>query len=488
LTRHKFYLLAIFIGVLCSAFFIYCKIEVPGSQKNMPAAAEDNLVRSFPSPELTSYRMELYLDTISSTLYGSTWLTTRNTTGVALQELWFTAYPNAFKKPEQSPAPANAYYNGYDSGWLQINKLKVNKQESRYVEEGVSIKAELPATVPPGASITVEMQWQARIPNIAYRYGCKNGVFMLGNFYPVLNVYSDYGWHNSYNSVFGDPFCFNCADYVVRVNIPENYSLVSTGVNMETIAEDNGRETHIIQAKNARDFCLAVMYDYTQEKARIASADILCYAPAGNTARQREILGQSRQILNYYACHFGSYPYQDFKVVFVPMQGFHGMEYSGVIFLQEEFLAPDYDKERSHFLLAHEIAHQWWYSQVGNDQIREPWLDEGLANWSSYKYLQDIIGKKPPAVKRFPDGINLGVELREIYSTREYYLTAYTGGEEFWFGLEEQLGTEKVIQVLRRYLADYRYQIATTSNLQDVIKREAHQDMDSYFYKWFKQD
>lgn len=474
---------------MCAAFFIYNTYEPLGH--TAPAFSLEfnrtgNAGRTFPDPNQTSYRMGLYLDTASSTLYGTTLLTTINTSATSLKELWFTAYPNAFKNPGQSPAPASAYYSGYNPGWMQIDQLKINGREATYTEQGVSINAQLTAPLRPDQAVNIEIKWQARIPKLAYRYGSKNGVYMLGNFYPALNVYAADGWHNSYNSVFGDPFCFNCADYLVKMNIPENFGLVSTGDNVETIAADDGRETHIISAKNARDFCMVVMYDYTQENAKIAAVDIECYAPAGNQAREREILEQSGQILNYYACTFGSYPYQEFKVVFVPMQGFHGMEYSGLIFLQEDFLRTDYNKDKSQFILAHEIAHQWWYSQVGNDQLREPWLDEGLANWSAAKYLQDMQGKAP-AVKQFPNGVNLKRELQEIYSTQEYYQTAYTGGEEFWFGLEEELGTDKVIKVLRRYLAEYQYEIATTDNLQQIIKTEAHQDMQSYFYKWFKQ-
>jgi len=30
---------------------------------------------------------------------------------------------------------------------------------------------------------------------------------------------------------------------------------------------------------------------------------------------------------------------------------------------------------------SHELAHEWFYSLVGNNQGRDPWLDEGLASW-----------------------------------------------------------------------------------------------------------
>jgi len=31
---------------------------------------------------------------------------------------------------------------------------------------------------------------------------------------------------------------------------------------------------------------------------------------------------------------------------------------------------------------SHEVGHQWFYGLVGNDQGRDPWLDEGLATWA----------------------------------------------------------------------------------------------------------
>jgi aminopeptidase N len=34
-------------------------------------------------------------------------------------------------------------------------------------------------------------------------------------------------------------------------------------------------------------------------------------------------------------------------------------------------------------VLAHEIAHQWFYGLLGNDQIEEPWIDESFAVFSS---------------------------------------------------------------------------------------------------------
>ena len=41
------------------------------------------------------------------------------------------------------------------------------------------------------------------------------------------------------------------------------------------------------------------------------------------------------------------------------------------------------------YLIAHETAHQWWYSVIGNDEINEPWLDEALTEYSTILYFEE---------------------------------------------------------------------------------------------------
>lgn len=476
------------MGVFCAGYFLYDG-QVNQNDNSALAIAEvqpEDYDEIFPNPDRTLYQMGLYLDINDKILYGNTILNTENTSGGTLEELWFTAYPNAFNKQNTSPAPHKAYYEGFDPGWLEFSEIKVNGKIAQYVLDGVSVQVNLEEDILPNEPIIVEMEWKAKIPKVAYRYGIKDNVFMLGNFYPSLNVLSE-DWHNSYNSVFGDPFCLHAANYLVRINTPEAYEVVSTGKTLQTIAEDNGRQTHTIEAINVRDFSLAILFDYQELNKVTSQANIKAYLPKGKETIGKRFLQKSADMLNYFSCQFGSYPYEEFKIVFVPMQGFHGMEYSGLIFLRDEFLRPNYDLKHSEYILAHEIAHQWWYGLVGNDQLKEPWLDEGLANWSAYKYFQDI-KERPhnPSSQTIAKGMNLAKELREINSTTEYYQVAYTGGEAFWFGLEKEIGTDKVFKALRRYLAEYKHKIATTNELLKAIEAEANKDMDEYFNKWFK--
>jgi hypothetical protein len=179
----------------------------------------------FPAPDKTRYQMQLYLDAGSRTLYGKTVLTTQNTSARELSELWFTSYPNCFKDSGTTPAPPEAYFAGFNQGWLQVNNCKINGSAVQINEKGACLQVKPSRPLSPGEAINIEMEWQEKIPRLKYRYGSDDTVYMLGNFYPALNVLSQEGWHNSYNSVFGDPFCFHSADYAVTLNVPGEYRI-----------------------------------------------------------------------------------------------------------------------------------------------------------------------------------------------------------------------------------------------------------------------
>ncbi|SHH07364.1 Peptidase family M1 [Thermosyntropha lipolytica DSM 11003] len=479
---------AIIAGVICAACFLYWdrNILLGKEEKALAWEQEAENRRLFPHPDSTWYDMELTLDAASGIIYGHTFLTTRNTSGKALKELWFTAYPNAFKDKKRTPAPREAYYAGFDEGWLKVEKIRVNGITSVFVEKDVNILVILLEEMQEGEDIKIEMEWKAKVPKASYRYGYKEGVFMLSYFYPMLNVLSEKGWHKGANYPWGEPFCLPTANYRVKITVPAPYEVVATGKEIGTIMRKGQNKEYHLEGRNIRDFCLAALVGYQKIEGRNRIADIKVWAPKERAFWAKEVLTEASSILLFYSAVFCSYPYDDFKIVFVPMQGFEGMEYSGLIFLQERFLQPGFaDNKKAVFILAHEIAHQWWYNLVGNDQMAEPWLDEGLADFSAYKYMTGVRGEK--ALDRLQGTVNLGKGLKDMASRKDYYQTAYYGGEAFFAGLEEMLGEEMVYNILRSYLAHYKYDIASREDLFYIIEMESGKKLDAYFASWFKE-
>jgi len=478
--------LAVFLGVLmAAAVFYYNTFIDPTSSKS--AELKSRQAHTFPSQQ-TLYQMGLYLDLPNRTLYGNNAMHLVNNSGQAMDELWLTAYPNAFTYEDDSPASPSAYYDGFNPGGMEFDYFKINGRTVAYETQGIAVRIPLQECIEPGQPFNLEVKYRTRIPRLAYRFGSKDGVFMLSYAYPMLNVLDASGWHKSYNSKYGDPFCLASANYLVRLNLPDGYNFVSPGVVTDALAEDNGRQSFLIKAENIRDFSLVVMYDYKEIGQQVEATNVKCYFPAGVAGPGNGILQQSYEMLSYYSDIFGStYPFSDLKIVFVPMKGVNTSEHSGLIFLSDTMLDSFRQQEYSYFSLAHEISHQWWYGLVGNDQVKEPWLDEGLANWSSYKFLAATRGMKTPASGNSFDRMNLERELKDIKSAQDYSRLAYSGGEDFWFDLEKKVGGRKLDKILQRYVSDFSGSIASAEDVRTIIDQETGRDMSKFYQPWFQQ-
>ena len=61
-----------------------------------------------------------------------------------------------------------------------------------------------------------------------------------------------------------------------------------------------------------------------------------------------------------------------------------------------------YDGDQDDWLelvTVHEVAHQWWYGLVGNDEVHDSWLDEGLTEYSTILYYGQRYGREEEEYK-----------------------------------------------------------------------------------------
>ncbi len=269
---------------------------------------------------------------------------------------------------------------------------------------------------------------------------------------------------------------------MVAIQIPEAYQLATAGEILSIEADDIGWQRIIIKANQVRDFALAATLHYKTTSTNANGIEVEGFFRDNNPETNASVLERAAAALQYYGSAFGSFSDSKFVIVQGPMQGFQGMEYSGMIFLSDEAFQPSYGDERLAFLVAHEVAHQWWYNMVGNDQLNEPWLDEGLASWSARQYLKrvEFDGQDSPG-----NTTNLSRSLQEMGSKGHYYDVAYSGGEAFWAQLEQDQGEEKLLSILRRYLSEFKHHTASTDDLRRIIEEECRDPLHSFFELWF---
>ena len=153
------------------------------------------------------------------------------------------------------------------------------------------------------------------------------------------------------------------------------------------------------------------------------------------------------------ARRYGAYPWPAYTLAITPaLKG--GIEYPGHV-----MQGPGTNARTT----PHEAAHQWFYALVGNDQGRDPWLDEGLASWAEAQVNHthaSFISKPIPA-----EGHGHMGEPMTFWNQRQaiYYRSVYVQTVQALGALG--VSTAAVDCALARYVAANAYRVATPKDL-----------------------
>jgi hypothetical protein len=174
--------------------------------------------------------------------------------------------------------------------------------------------------------------------------------------------------------------------------------------------------------------------------------------------------------LDYYQASYGSYQFQQFRVLEFPRyrtfaQSFpNTVPYAEGIGFIERMKKPD-DIDLLYFVTAHELAHQWWGHQlIGSATQGSNMMSETLAEYSALKVLErrygpDMLHKQ---LRHELDGYlrGRGGETRHepplVLVQREPYVW-YQKGALVMFALDDYIGEERINAALRSFLEKNRY-------------------------------
>ena len=148
--------------------------------------------------------------------------------------------------------------------------------------------------------------------------------------------------------------------------------------------------------------------------------------------------------------------------------------------------------------ISHELAHQWWYGIVGNDQYEDSWIDEGFAQWSQFLPFERIPGSRwPPLpfvgcsmIEWANDEVRLssGVDHFSVHPG-DYYLVYWQGACALAHLAEDLGGLAPFLEMLRAYAADHWLGVATNADVMAAIEAAAADagnpyDPQRFFERW----
>ncbi len=381
-------------------------------------------------------------------------------------------------------------------GATTVSNLTVNGQpvETGYAQRNSALVVPLPQPFAPGEQVVFAMDFDVTVPtDESSNYGTfayLRDVLALAHFYPMIAVYDDEGWNDEIAPPEGDVVYNDAGLYLVRIDAPEDLDVVSSGVTLDR-QQAGGRQVLTAAAGPARDFYLAASSAYEVASQKIGETTIQSYAPAAVQRGARQVLEAAGKALQDFEARFGPYPYTELDFVSTGTNAL-GVEYPGIIAITDRAYEGDYDR----FLestVVHEAAHQWFYNEVGNDQIDEPWLDEALAQYATLLYFGDEYG--PAAARGFRQSLEdrwnrtemaqipIGLPVAE-YTDGSYGSIVYGRGPLFFEALKEEMGQEAFDAFLRRYVDTYSWGVATTEGLRSLAEEQCGCDLGELFGKW----
>ncbi len=402
---------------------------------------------------------------------------------VSLDALYFRLYPNL---------------PGYGGSMVIEQAIIAGKTVEPSLESRASaLRVPFPAPLAPGETVDLSLRFRATLPtDTSAGYGVfafADQVYALAGFYPTIPVYDDEGWNIEVAPPYGDATFTDVAFYQVRLTVPAELTVATSGSIVETTEGENGMRTWVAVGGPMRDFYVAMSTDYQVIGEAVDGTQVNSYYRSAQEDGGKLALQYVVEALRLFNEQFGPYPYAEFDVVATPTNA-GGIEYPGIIVVAQGL----YNQMNGFFELAtvHEVAHQWWYGLVGNDQVDEPWLDESLTNYSAYHYYEEAEGRaraetikqqvfeRPYQLAREEDWDRAVAGPVESFSEREYGAIVYGKGPLFFDAVRERVGDEDFFTALRAYLEAHRYGIAYPEDLIKVFEETSGEQLDDLYEFW----
>ena len=200
-------------------------------------------------------------------------------------------------------------------------------------------------------------------------------------------------------------------------------------------------------------------------------------------------------VVEFFSETFGKYPYKSLSIVKTPFI-YGGMEYPSIVFISNSI-----DDENEYMkVIVHEIAHQWWYGVVGNNETKDAWLDESLSEYSTALFFEhneefgikyeDFVNEALSSYLLYVDVIQtlkgdvntkMNLAVNEYQNDYEYSYMVYVKGVIMFDSLKNMVGEKSVVAGLKKYYTDNKFRIASQDEFLAAFESACHRDLKNYF-------
>lgn len=278
---------------------------------------------------------------------------------------------------------------------VQNVKLDGSPVDVTYEARGSVMSVPLSPSLPIGESVEITMDFifvaETGVLGTATSFGLGKNQFKMINWMPVVSVYDgpELGWFR--DRIYGndwDPYYGEMALWEIKLTHDAALPLAISGISIEDTDNGDGTITqHIVTGPVRDNYVIAgpefgVITDVTE------GITVNVYFMPGGERGAEWVMETSLRSLELFNRVFGEYPYSTLDVIQVQTTaGVGGVEYSNLILIDSDIWENGSPVAES--VTVHEVAHQWWYLLVGNNQTRAPYMDEAMASFSEGVYWRE---------------------------------------------------------------------------------------------------
>jgi len=285
--------------------------------------------------------------------------------------------------------------------------------------------------------------------------------------------------------------------YRVTVSVPGDQRAVVPGrLRSEALPPDNsGRyraSFEFLQPATGIDLMAGawVIREKTMARATGAPLRLRTYFPRELDAvagLADGYLDDSRRYLERYGDEIGAYPFTEFSVVASPLPTGFGMPtltYMGADVLQLPFIRAT--------SLGHEVLHNWWGNGVYVDYAAGNW-SEGLTTFMAdyaYKERESAAAAREMRLRWLRDFAAVpagGHQSLASFRSRTHGAAAAVGygkSAMLFVMLRDAIGEDAFRRGIRAVWEQYRFRIASWSDLQTAFEKAAGRSLSPFFDQW----
>jgi hypothetical protein len=380
-----------------------------------------------------NYKIHVTLNDKKHELNGFDSVTYTNNSPDTLRFLYFHLWPNAYSSNKTELARQIIRFRGKGKlfndqelkGYIDSLDFEV---DGNYVQWNLLpglpdiCKIILNKPLKHGDTICITTPFHVKIPQgLISLLGHIGQSYQISQWYPKPAVYDRSGWHQMPYLDQGE-FYSEFGSYNVSITLPDNYIVGATGnlrndeeiKRLNALSEDtsgdkmpaykgtdfppssNQMKTLHYTMNKIHDFAWFADKRFRVMKGKVKLPDsgrevtTWVLFPSKEGILWGNAISYINNAIRYFSKWIGDYPYDHYTAVQCELSGGEGMEYPGLSLIGHS--DDGYSLDR---VIAHEICHNWFYSSLGSDERRFPFMDESITTAYESRYMDERYpGKK----------------------------------------------------------------------------------------------